>query len=83
MKRLRWLIHHIFVQLYVCDTRDENGVETFRFSGGKMDTERKYENGNGNLQNGSGNEFFYAETETKTERCFPMKLTWERNFLFP
>ena len=33
-----------------------------------METERKYENGNGNLQNESGNGIFYAETETKTEQ---------------
>ena len=63
--------------------RDENGVESFRFSGGKMETERKYENGNGNLQNGSGNGIFYAETETKTERCFPVEHAWKWNFPFP
>src|SRR3954471_20253819 len=59
--------------------RDENGVETFHFSGGKVETERKYENGNGNLQNGSGNGIFYAETETKTERCFSVELAWKWN----
>ena len=63
--------------------RDENGVESFRFSGGKMETERKYENGIGNLQNGNGCGIFYAETETKTERCFPVEQTWKRNFPFP
>ena len=63
--------------------RDENGVETFRFSGGKMETERKYENGNRNLQNGSGNGIFYAETETKMERCFPVEHAWKQNFPFP
>ena len=48
-------------------------METFRFSGEKMKTKRKYENEKGNLQNGSGNGIFYAETETETERCFPME----------
>lgn len=33
--------------------RAENGVESFRFFGPKMETERKYENENGNLQNGN------------------------------
>ena len=64
-------------------SRDENGVESFRFSGGKMETERKYENGNGNLQNGSGSGIFYVETETKTERCFLVEQAWKRNFPFP
>ena len=63
--------------------RDENGVETFRFSRGNMEMERKYENGNGNLQNESGNGNFYAEMETKTERCFPLEHAWKWNFLFP
>ena len=26
--------------------------------------------------------FFYAETETKTEWCFPVEHMWKRNFLF-
>ena len=53
--------------------RAENGVESFRFFGPKMETERKYENGNGNLQNGSRNGIFYAETGTKTKQCFSVK----------
>ena len=32
-------------------TRDENGVENFRFLEGKMKTKRKYEKENGNFQN--------------------------------
>ena len=53
--------------------RDENGVESFRFSGEKMETEREYESGNGNLQNRNGNGIFYAETGTKTKQCFSLK----------
>jgi len=41
-------------------SRDENGVESFRFSGPKMETERKYENENGHLQNENGKGIFYA-----------------------
>ena len=48
-----------------------------------METERKYENGNRNLQNGNGNEFFYAETETKMKQCFLVEHAWKRNLLFP
>ena len=48
-----------------------------------METERKYQNGNGNLQNGSGNGIFYAKAETKTEWCFPVEHAWKWNFPFP
>ena len=48
-----------------------------------MEMESKYENANGNLQNGNVNGFFYAEMETKTEWCFPVEHTWRRNFPFP
>ena len=48
-----------------------------------METERKYENRNGNLKNGSGNGIFYGETETKMERCFPVEYAWKWNFPFP
>ena len=61
-------------------SRDENG--NFPLFQRKMETERKYENGNENLQNGNGNGIFYAETETKTERCFPVEHAWKWNFRF-
>ena len=48
-------------------TRDENGVETFRFSGQKMKVERKNESENGNLQNKSGNGIFYMKTKMEIE----------------
>ena len=58
-------------------------METFRFSGRKMETERKNGSGNENLQNGNGNGIFYAETEMETERCFPVEQARKRNFPFP
>ena len=49
----------------------------------KIKIERKYENEGESLQNDNGNGFFYAETETKTERCFPVEQTRKQNFPFP
>ena len=48
-----------------------------------METERKYENGNGNLQNGNGNGIFYAEMETKMKQRFPAEQVRKWNFPFP
>ena len=48
------LLHRPFLKIrriaivWSLKARDENGVESFRFFGEKMETERKYENGNGN-----------------------------------
>ena len=53
--------------------RDESGAETFRLFRGKMETEGKYENGNGILQNGNKYGIFLAEMKTETEQRFPVE----------
>jgi hypothetical protein len=63
--------------------RDEIGAETFRLFRGKTETEWKYENKNGNLQNGNENGNFLAEVETETEQRFPAELMRKWKFPFP
>ena len=63
--------------------RDENGVETFRFSGGKMETERKCENGNGILQNENGKRGNKNGTVTFSRTDVEMELSVFVNMEFP
>lgn len=67
-------------QPLVC--RDGNGVESFSFSEGKMETERKYENGNGNLQKGNGNGIFYVERKQKWNGVFRWNTCGNGTFCF-
>ena len=66
--------------------RDESGAEIFRLFRGKTETDWKYENENGTLQNGNKNGNFLAEMEiemeTETEQRFPAEQAWKRNFCF-
>ena len=65
-------------------SRDESGAESFRLFRGKTETEGKYGNGNGILQNGNkyGNFLTEMETETETEQRFLVEHTRKRNFRF-
>ena len=61
-------------------SRDESGAESFRHFCGKTETEWKYGNGNGILQNGNENGIFWTEMET--EQRFPAEQSRKRNFCF-
>ena len=63
-------------------SRDENGVESFRFSGPKMETERKYENENGNLQKGNGNGIFMRKGKQKQNGVFRWNTRGNGTFCF-
>ena len=47
-----------------------------------METERKYENGNGNLQNGSGNGFFMRKRKQKWNGVFRWNMHGNGTFRF-